>query len=402
MDDRPLRVIPDRRQEMLLAARREGERRGLERVAIVDCDCHHYELASLREIAPYVDNPALRATLVEYSEAAFANFMLPNSIGDRRLAGRMGGAYDFPPPGLAGHPVAAAVGYSMDRMFIDYSVLFPTPMLALGTHPMPDVEAGLARAYDRWLVDRVLSEDPRIKSMLYLPMSDPDACVEIIEELGDRPGVIGFMVTAVRYAPLYQNRYVPVYRALDQRGLPLAFHSGVHYWGDRAFEQFNRFIGVHALGFPFYAAAQLTNIVLNGLPVRFPRIRWIFMEAGVAWIPFIMHRLDSEYRLRSSEAPLLDRLPSEYIREFHFTTQPLEIPNRIGDLAAIFEMIDAERTLLYASDFPHQDWDMPSVIYDLPFIDERAKRRILGENALELFGLDPPASALRGSSAQIG
>jgi predicted TIM-barrel fold metal-dependent hydrolase len=387
----PFRVVHDRKQEMLVAAQREGTQRGLERIAIVDCDCHHYELACLREIAPYADNPALRAALAEYSEAAFANFMLPNSIGDRRLAGRMGASYDFPPPGLDGHPVAAAVGYSMDRMFIDYSVLFPTPMLALGTHPMPDMEAGLALAYDRWLVDRVLSEDPRIKSMLYLPMSDPDACVEIIEELGDRPGVIGFMVTAVRYAPLYQNRYVPVYRALDERGLPLAFHSGVHYWGDRAFEQFNRFIGVHALGFPFYASVQLTNIVLNALPVRFPNIRWIFMEAGVAWIPFVMHRLDSEYRLRSSEAPLLERLPSEYILDFHFTTQPLEMPSRIGDLAAIFEMIDAERTLLYASDFPHQDWDMPSVIWDLPFIDERAKRRILGENALELFGLEAPA-----------
>jgi uncharacterized protein len=279
----------------------------------------------------------------------------------------------------------------MDRMFIDYSVLFPTPMLALGTHPMPDMEAGLALAYNRWLVDRVLSEDPRIKSMLYLPLSDPEASVQIIEELGDRPGVIGFMVTAVRYAPLYQNRYVPVYRALDERHLPLAFHSGIHYWGDRAFEQFNRFIGVHALGFPFYASVQLTNIVLNALPVRFPNIRWIFMEAGVAWIPFIMYRLDSEYKLRSSEAPLLEKLPSEYILDFHFTTQPLETPTRIGDLEAIFQMIDAERTLLYASDFPHQDWDLPTVIYDLPFLSQQVKRRILGENALELFGLPSPS-----------
>jgi hypothetical protein len=156
------------------------------------------------------------------------------------------------------------------------------------------------------------------------------------------------------------------------------------------FKQFNRFIGVHALGFPFYAGVQLTNIVLNALPVRFPNIRWIFMEAGVAWIPFIMYRLDSEYKLRSSEAPLLDRLPSEYILDFHFTTQPLETPSRISDLEAMFQMIDAERTLLYASDFPHQDWDLPTVIYDLPFLSDQAKRRILGENALELFGLPAP------------
>jgi len=32
--------------------------------------------------------------------------------------------------------------------------------------------------------------------------------------------------------------------------------------------------------------------------------------------PFVMQRLDNEYRMRPSEAPLLRRLPSEYIREF--------------------------------------------------------------------------------------
>ncbi len=57
-------------------------------------------------------------------------------------------------------------------------------------------------------------------------------------------------------------------------------------------------------------------------------------------------------------------------------------------LKMTFEMIDAENRLLYSSDYPHWDFDLPSVIYDLPFLDERAKRRILGGNACELFGLE--------------
>ena len=44
-----------------------------------------------------------------------------------------------------------------------------------------------------------------------------------------------------------------------------------------------------------------------------------------AWVPFIMQRLDNEYMMRSSEAPLLKRKPSDYMREKYFTTQPLEI-----------------------------------------------------------------------------
>ena len=52
-------------------------------------------------------------------------------------------------------------------------------------------------------------------------------------------------------------------------------------------------------------------------------------------------------------------------------------------------MIKAETQLLYSSDYPHWDFDLPSTIYDLPFLTETAKRNILGGNAGRLFGLDP-------------
>jgi uncharacterized protein len=43
---------------------------------------------------------------------------------------------------------------------------------------------------------------------------------------------------------------------------------------------------------------------------------------------------------------------------------------------------------VWSSDYPHWDFDLPSVIYDLPFLKEQAKRNILGGNAARLFGLD--------------
>ena len=50
--------------------------------------------------------------------------------------------------------------------------------------------------------------------------------------------------------------------------------------------------------------------------------------------------------------------------------------------------MDAENSLLFATDYPHWDMDLPSVIWDLPFLDEKAKRKILGENAQKVFKLD--------------
>jgi hypothetical protein len=35
--------------------------------------------------------------------------------------------------------------------------------------------------------------------------------------------------------------------------------------------------------------------------------------------------------------------------------------------------------------------DIPSVIWDLPFIDEKAKRNILGETAQKIFNMDVSA-----------
>jgi uncharacterized protein len=385
-------VIPDRGFSFLANARREVERRGLFDVPVVDCDCHVYETTALPEIARYVENPAIRRPFERYSQFMLAHAILPGNLGDRTVAGRIKTDLDSHLPVGAHsevHPLAAGLLNSMDQMAIDYSILFPTPMLTLGTHPQPEVEVELGHAYNRWLVEDVLPASPRIRTMAYLPMSDPEASVRCIEEFGGAPGVLGFMVTAVRHQPLHQNRFMKVFAALDERSLPLAFHSGPN-WTDRPFDQLNRFLGAHALGFPFYAMIQLTNIVLNGIPERFPRIRFLFMEAGQAWVPFLIARLDGEYRQRSSEAPLLRRLPSEYIREMYFTTQPFERLDSAEHMRTFIDMMAGETQLLYSSDYPHQDFDLPTQIADLGFLSEDARRNILGGNALRLFDLPPP------------
>jgi len=45
-------------------------------------------------------------------------------------------------------------------------------------------------------------------------------------------------------------------------------------------------------------------------------------------------------------------------------------------------MINAETQLMYSSDYPHWDFDLPSTIYDLPFLNEQAKKNILARPRL--------------------
>ena len=126
---------------------------------------------------------------------------------------------------------------------------------------------------------------------------------------------------------------------------------------------------------------EVRQLLEHGMPV-------IWIEAGLSWIPFVMQRIDHEYMLRPSECPLLKKKPSDYMREMYYTTQPLEVTDMI-QLESTFRMLNAETQLFYASDYPHWDFDVPSIVWDLPFLTEKARLNILGGNAARLFGLEP-------------
>jgi len=381
--------------KLLAHAARQAEERGYDKFPIVDVDSHHYESESMAEILQYMDDPVLQQLAISASQSGRTTGMLAGGIGYQDLGGRV---TRYPlrrlEKGNPGeHRDVSLTRRWMDAIGTDIAVVFPTPMLQLGLHPQVEVEVALARAYNRWLVERVLAHEPRIRSMLYLPFNDPDAAFRMVQEMAEKPGVVGFMVTAARYRPIHHNSYMRIYALLEEMGLPLGFHSAYN-WNDQSLMLMNKFISVHALGFVWHNMVHMTNWIMNGLPERFPKLNVIWIESGVAWLPFMMQRLDNEYMMRSSEAPALKRVPSEYIRDMYFTSQPMEQSADMSVLETTLRMIKAETQLMYSSDYPHWDFDLPSTIYDLPFLSETAKRNILGGTANRLFKLKLGAEKL--------
>jgi uncharacterized protein len=371
-------------------AKMQADRRKFEDVLIVDADSHHYEGEDFGAIVEYIDDPVLKQIARGAMNYRGMSSLVPAAIGSQDMGGRIP---RYPLRRLertTDKTISRATELSlrwMDALSVDYACLFPTPMLTLGLHPQVEMEVALSRAYNRWLCDHVLSDSPRLKSMLYLPMNDPDAAYETVNEFAGRKGVIGFMVVSTRYKPLYANEYAKTYKLIEELGVPLAFHAS-NQWNDRLVSLCNRFITAHALGFTFFNAVHCSNWVINGMPERFPKLKVMWIESGLAWVPWLMQRLDNEYLMRTSEAPALRKLPSDYMRDMFYTTQPMEMVNNQKALELTFEMINAKTQLLYASDYPHWDMDVPSTIWDLKFLDEDAKRNILGQNAQKLFNLD--------------
>jgi len=388
--------------QLLRHARKQAVQRNFDDMIVVDVDAHHYENENFGEILPFMENDVLRQ-LTMSGRTKNRHTILPQGFGYQDMGGRV---TRYPMRGSEktkeGKLRDIQLGHRwMDAMSVDYSCLFPTGMLSIGMHPQKEMEVDLCWAYNRWLTEKVLPEsDNRFYSMLSLPFADPEASLRQIEAFGDRKHVGGFMVTTVRNMAVHDNAYMKCYRAMEERGLVLSFHSGPN-WAEPIFKTCNRFLAVHALGFSWYNVLHLTNWVVNGMGERFPKLPVIWTESGLAWIPFLMQRLDHEYLLRPSECPLLKKMPSDYMRDMYYSSQPMERVD-MKALECTFRMINAETHLLYSSDYPHWDFDLPSTIYDLPFLSEKAKHNILGGTAARLFKLPPRNEKQRENLKKFG
>jgi predicted TIM-barrel fold metal-dependent hydrolase len=390
--------------KLLAHAAKQVKDRNFDDVLIVDTDAHHYENENFSEILPFMENEVLKQLALSSRAKGNRGNVMPGGFGYQDMGGR-----------VTRYPLRASEKTDdkrqrdaqlgdrwMNAMGVDYSCLFPTGMLNVGLHPQKEMEFELCWAYARWVTEKALPDtNGRMYTMLCLPFSDPEGSLRMVETFGDRKGVGGFMITSVREKmSVSDNAYMKVYRAIEERGLAIAFHSGPN-WGSNTFQSCNRFISAHALGFSWFNILHCTNWVVNGMGERFPKLPVLWIEAGLAWIPFLMQRLDHEYMLRPSECPVLKKKPSDYMRDMYYTSQPMEIQD-MEALETTFRMINAETQLLYASDYPHWDFDLPSTIWDLPFLSDKARHNILGGTAHKLFKLPPRNEAQKQNLIKYG
>jgi predicted TIM-barrel fold metal-dependent hydrolase len=130
--------------------------------------------------------------------------------------------------------------------------------------------------------------------------------------------------------------------------------------------------------------SNLMSFIENGVPVRFPELKILYCEAGLTWVPFLRMRLDKEFTEQRRVWPFYDDLPSKLIDKMYFATQPIEEPVRRQDLVDLIRVYNGEDTTIFASDWPHHDFDHPRAAFELPLSDDQ-KRKLMGLNAVRLF-----------------
>ena len=272
----------------------------------------------------------------------------------------------------------------LDPLDVEFGIL---QVLDLFIFSQQNLEFGAAiqRAINEWQLVHWVSREPRLKASILVGQDDTEAAVAEIERCARIGQYVQINVSPRANEPLGRRRYWPIFARAQELDLPLGIHTGGY--------------GGHAPtggGWPtFYVeehhsnahsmAAQLASLVIEGIPERFPRLKFVFIEGGFGWIPSATWRMDQHFERFRDEVPHLKRRPSEYVREhFWFTTQPIDEPDEARHLRSLIEWVGVDR-LLFSSDYPHWDFDDPFVALPASLGKERCQQ-IYSGNAKALYG----------------
>lgn len=291
--------------------------------------------------------------------------------------------------------------YSLDVKFremedygINYAIVDPGATLDINTVGNSQFQDALINGYNSWVLDQIDGRD-QFKATMTVAPDRPEQSAAEIERVGDEDDIVAVSVAASGIDPPPGDyKYDPIYEAAEAHGLPITFHGSIGSTA-QAWPTVGRnaetMAEAHTVGHPLSAIWNLTTLILRGVPERFPDLQFVYQECGLGWIPYMTWRLDDHYLENEEEMVLIDKLPSEYIKEqFYFTTQPLgHTADNPEHISQIIEMIGAD-SIMYSCDLPHPDHDPPQEVFDRikGSLDEEDVRGIMGENAADLYDID--------------
>jgi predicted TIM-barrel fold metal-dependent hydrolase len=359
-----------------------GVRAAPAKLTIVDCDFHP-NVRGLEDVKPYL-SARWWEHLQTYGQRPRHGFIgtdpYPKMSPGANRRDAWGSDGDWPACDLD-----MVQHHYLDAYKIDYAMMTPLQPTGQADQNL-DFSAALATACNMWQIDAWTTRDPRLKGAIIVPYEGAVASVAEIERHAGNPDFSQILMLARTSEPMGRRRYWPIYEAAERLGLPIA----VHVFGYSGYP-------VSGIGWPSYyleetsghstaCQAVVTSMVLEGVFERFKNLKVVLIEGGFGWLHALTWRLDRHFESLRVELPHLTRRPSEYVREnIWVTTQPVEEPDMPNALAEMVEWTGEDR-ILFSSDYPHWDFDDPALAIPQNF-DPVVRRKILGENALKLYGL---------------
>jgi predicted TIM-barrel fold metal-dependent hydrolase len=283
---------------------------------------------------------------------------------------------------------------------IDSTILYPTSALSYGKIASIEFAIAVTRAYNDWLYDAYLQNDPRFKGMALIPMQDPQAAVTEMRRAVEDLGMVGVMLPSTGLkAHLGSREYWPIYAEAERLGCSIGIHGGCH--SGLGFDDMNVYPAVHGLGHPFGQMISFAAILMNGIYDRYPGVRVGFLEGGVSWLLLCIERLQESYASHipfDPDSQFMQLRDGENLAQYtirQIKEGRIYVGCEGGEFALPYAVsVCGPEAFMYSSDFPHEV-NRESVRAEIDEVlnsqqmSATTKEAVLSKNASRFYSLTP-------------
>ncbi|NND50617.1 MAG: amidohydrolase family protein [Rhizobiales bacterium] len=267
----------------------------------------------------------------------------------------------------------------MDKMDLDVmAVSCAPPQFHYG------VDAGLghesSQLINDTIADQIAPRPDRFVGIATVPLQDTGLALTELERAVNDLGFRGVMVQAsVGDEELSAERLEPFWARCEALEIPVFIHPA-------SFKttRFGRNYLTNIIGNPLDTTVAVHYLIFDGVMARYPRLK-VFLAHGGAFAGAYGARMDHGFGARPDCRDHIDELPSTYLKRFYYDT----VVFSVGQLAYLIDTFGAEHVVL-GTDYPADmgEYNPVEHVYQVEGLEESAREKICGLNALDLMGID--------------
>jgi predicted TIM-barrel fold metal-dependent hydrolase len=264
----------------------------------------------------------------------------------------------------------------MDELGVDIQVLYPTFCLRPFTR-RPELELAIARSYNRWLTEIWKAAPERLRWVALLPLLSMDKALEEAR-FAKEHGACGIFIRGLEGDRRLSDPYFfPLYEQATRLDIPVCVHSA-----NGSFTVHDFFLDESGFNkFKLAVVGSFHSLLFDGVPQRFPKTRWGFIEVSSQWVPYAIHDFARRAERRGDDVDRRDVLRRNHI---YVAVQTDD------DLSYVLSYA-GEDVLVIGTDYGHNDTS--SEILALHKLKEDGKvparvvNKMLDDNARALYAL---------------
>ncbi len=251
----------------------------------------------------------------------------------------------------------------------------------------PDLQAAMARAYNRWAEEMRETSGGLVLAAGPVPLNDITRAVEEVRYAHERLGTPCFWArpNPFNHRTLGDRYYDPLWEVLQDLDVAFATHEFMGLNGPSAgSDRFESFVEWHSCVHQMEAQMAMLSMIVNGVFERYPRLRVGYMEAGSSWVPSWLHRIEEHVELAGwLETPECTKSPLEYFTSNCYVTTECDehlVHHTVAELG--------DERILFETDYPHPDSKYPHAVTTFlaqDGISDENKRKILWDNAIDFY-----------------